>query len=53
MPKDMLRGDLDTSARVGRHEVLHLFEALAGKVGDGLVALAAVVVAVIEAHEIE
>jgi hypothetical protein len=30
-----------------------LIEALAGKVGDGLIALAAVVVAIIEAHQVE
>jgi len=46
-------GDLDTYPWVGRHEVLYLLEALAGKVCDGLVALAAVVVAIIEAHQVE
>jgi hypothetical protein len=49
----MLRGDLDAHPWVGRHEVLYLLEALAGKVCDGLIALAAVVVAIIEAHQVE
>jgi hypothetical protein len=53
VPKDMLRGDLDAHPWVGRHEVLYLLEALAGKVCDRLIALAAVVVAIIEAHQVE
>ena len=53
VPQDMPWGDLDTYPWVGRHEVLYLLEALAGKVCDGLVALAAVVVAIIEAHQVE
>ena len=53
MPQDMLRGDLDADTRIRGDEVLHLVEALAGKVGDGLIALPAVVVAIVEADQIE
>jgi Ni,Fe-hydrogenase III large subunit len=51
--QDMLRGDLDAFAGVGRHEVLHLLETVAGKVGDRLFALTTVHVAVIESYDIE
>ena len=51
--QDVLRGDLDALARIGGDEVPHLIEALAGKVGHGLVAFAAVVVAIVEADEVE
>lgn len=53
MPQDMLRGDLDAHAGVGGHEVLYLVEALAGEVGDGLIAFAAVVVAIVETHQVK
>ena len=53
VPQDMLRGDLDADAGVGGHEVLHLVEALAGEIGDRLIAFAAVMVAVVEADQVE
>jgi len=49
----MLRGHLDADARVSGHELPYLFEALAGEVGDGLIALTAVVVAIVEADQVE
>jgi hypothetical protein len=53
MPQDMLRGDLDALARVGGHEVPDLLQALAGKIRDGLIAFTAVVVAIVEADQVE
>ena len=53
MPQDMLRGDLDAHARVRYDEVLHLIEALAGEIGDGLFALAAVIIAIVESDHIQ
>ena len=48
MTQDMLRGDLDADAGIGGHKALHLLEGLAGKVGDRLLALAAMKVSVVE-----
>jgi len=53
VPKDMPWGDLDALAWVGRHEVLHLFETVTGEIGDGLLAFAAVIVAVIESYHVK
>ena len=53
VPQDMLRGDLDALARVGGHEGPDLLEALAGKVGDGLLTFTAVIISAVGAHEIE
>lgn len=49
----MLRGDLDADTRIRGDEVPHLIEALAGEVGDGLIAFAAVVVAIVETHQVK
>ena len=49
----MLRSDLDAHTGVGRHEVLYLVEALAGEIGDGLFALAAVIIAIVESDHIQ
>ena len=48
---DVLRGDFDALARVGGHEVPDLLQALAGKIRDGLIALPAVAVAIVEAGQ--
>ena len=53
MPQDVLRGDFDTHPGVGGDEVFHLIEALTGKVGDGLHAFTAVIVAAVEAHHVK